>query len=69
MITQVPIHFCWICDKFVDITTCKIDEHGRAVHEACYIARIALENSARKGPRPCRGVAHSAGAPITRHGP
>jgi len=34
---------CWICGKEVDLKTCKTDEKGLAVHEACYAVRIALK--------------------------
>lgn len=44
------IHLCWICGLRVDGATCKIDERGQAVHEACYVKRIAFENGARKVP-------------------
>lgn len=37
---------CWICGKAVDLETCNIDEHGRGVHENCYVAKMALENGA-----------------------
>jgi hypothetical protein len=32
--------------KYVNLKTCKTDERGKAVHEACYAARLALEASA-----------------------
>ena len=35
---------CWICGKSVDLKTCKIDEHGSAVHEQCHAAKVALKN-------------------------
>lgn len=41
-------HLCWLCGAAVDLRTCKIDEYGEAVHEACSVARIALKNIARK---------------------
>jgi len=41
---QDPIHICWICGNRVSLERCKIDEHGRAVHEDCYVAKIALQN-------------------------
>lgn len=37
-----PPHFCWICGYAVDLRECKIDEHGNAVHEKCYAAKLAL---------------------------
>lgn len=43
MVTQKPIHTCWLCSKDADLTTCKIDEHGKAVHDDCYAAKLALE--------------------------
>jgi hypothetical protein len=35
-------HSCWICGKVVDLSQCNVDEHGSAVHEDCYIAKLAL---------------------------
>ncbi len=69
MSSPISIHLCWLCGEAVDLRTCKIDEYGEPVHEACYTARIVLENAARKAPPSCRGVAHLSGAPITRYGP
>lgn len=34
--------FCWICGKAVDLKTCSTDEHGVAVHEECYVLKMAL---------------------------
>jgi hypothetical protein len=42
---------CWICSKTVDIKDCVTDEHGRSVHEPCYVTRLALESATRKRPR------------------
>jgi hypothetical protein len=39
--TTLPV--CWICGKTVALETCKIDEYGKAVHEACYESKIAFE--------------------------
>ena len=64
MVNKAFPHLCWICGKAVNIDTCKTDEHGRAVHEACYAVRMALENIARKAPA---SVTHSTASPITRH--
>jgi hypothetical protein len=36
---------CWICGGGVSLETCKTDEHGKAVHEECYVARMALERA------------------------
>jgi hypothetical protein len=35
-------YWCWICGNEVDLTTCYTDEHGAAVHENCYIVKLAL---------------------------
>jgi hypothetical protein len=48
---------CWICGKTVDIKDCVTDEHGRSVHEPCYVTRLALESATRKRPRSDGGVA------------
>ena len=37
-----PSRICWICGKSVSLENCKIDEHGSAVHEECYVAKVAL---------------------------
>lgn len=47
MVTQNPIHLCWICGKSVDVRSCKTEEHGQAVHEACYTAKLALERTTK----------------------
>jgi len=39
---------CWICGHAVPLEECKIDEHGLAVHDKCYVAKLALE----KNPSP-----------------
>lgn len=36
---------CWICGKVIDLSDCKVDEHGLAVHEACYVARCVTGKS------------------------
>ena len=44
--TQRPsssLPMCCLCDRPVEIEHCKTDEHGRAIHEQCYVARLALE--------------------------
>jgi Protein of unknown function (DUF2934) len=40
-----PTHayFCAICGHALDLETCKINEHGTAVHGNCYV-RVALAN-------------------------
>jgi hypothetical protein len=36
---------CSICNKPVDLKTCKTDEGGRAVHEDCYVLREVLKTA------------------------
>lgn len=31
---------CVICRKFVQLEESKADEHGRAIHEECYIFKV-----------------------------
>jgi hypothetical protein len=33
---------CWICGHTVELETCKTDENGMAVHENCYVLKVAL---------------------------
>jgi hypothetical protein len=40
---QMPSYNCWICGYEVSLERCKIDEHGRPVHEQCYVAKIQLQ--------------------------
>jgi hypothetical protein len=47
------ISFCWICGLVVDLRTCKTDEHGNAVHEACYATRIRMNDEALKQMQIC----------------
>lgn len=39
-----PTQMCWICGRIVRLDACKTDEHGCAVHEQCYVAKMALAN-------------------------
>jgi hypothetical protein len=32
---------CAICSQLVDLKHCKTDENGNAVHEGCYVEKIA----------------------------
>ncbi|HEV2400306.1 MAG TPA: hypothetical protein VGS27_25435 [Candidatus Sulfotelmatobacter sp.] len=44
---QAPIlylPFCPICNKPVSLETAKADEHGRAVHEECYLLSLKLKH-------------------------
>ena len=40
--------YCWICGNAVDLKTCKTDEHGMAVHEECYLTKVALGKKSRR---------------------
>ena len=31
---------CSICGKSVSLKDCKVDEHGKAVHGTCYVAKV-----------------------------
>jgi hypothetical protein len=44
-LSAMTIHYCRICGHEVSLETCKIDEHGSAVHEACLFARMKDGNS------------------------
>jgi hypothetical protein len=37
---------CWICDKAITLEDCNIDEYGKGVHAACYVAKLAHRNAA-----------------------
>ena len=39
--THIPN--CWICGRAVSLGNSRIDENHLAVHESCYVARMALE--------------------------
>jgi len=41
--TTIPIPNCWICGKAVSLGNSKIDENNLAVHELCYLVKMALE--------------------------
>lgn len=45
MVIDNPVYLCWMCGKRVDVETSKTDEQGKAVHEACYAARLTLERT------------------------
>jgi hypothetical protein len=32
---------CAVCGDTVELERCKTDEHGQAVHQKCYVARLA----------------------------
>jgi hypothetical protein len=41
-------HRCAICKNPVNLEQSKADEHGKAVHEVCYVAKIVGERNRRK---------------------
>jgi len=43
MLLTPMLRLCWICDNPLDVDRCKTDEYGEVVHEACHLARLALE--------------------------
>lgn len=48
-LAAMTTHCCWICNHEVSLETCKIDEHGSAIHEACLLARMKMETASRFG--------------------
>jgi len=42
-LAAMTAHSCWVCGHEVSLETCKVDEQGRAVHEACLFARMKME--------------------------
>jgi hypothetical protein len=43
-----PTHMCWICGTAVNQEQSTTDEHGNAVHERCYAAKLALSTESVK---------------------
>jgi hypothetical protein len=41
---QKTLRICWICGNPTPLETCKIDEHGLPVHEACHTLKLSLQN-------------------------
>jgi hypothetical protein len=41
-LAAMTTHYCWVCGQEVSLETCKVDEHGSAVHEACLVARMRM---------------------------
>jgi hypothetical protein len=39
--TTMHIPNCWICGRAVSLGNSKIDENHLAVHESCYVAKMA----------------------------
>ena len=50
MVSIHSVHYCWICGKVVSLESCKIDEHGSAVHERCYVAKVAFNSGTPAQP-------------------
>lgn len=48
--TGIDSTCCWICGRDVSLKDCKTDEHGRAVHEECYVTRTRLESETLRVP-------------------
>lgn len=42
---QLSLPICSICKKPVQLETSKTDEDGMAVHEDCYVSKVALGES------------------------
>jgi hypothetical protein len=47
-LAAMTTHYCWICGHEVSLDTCKIDEHGSAVHGACLFARMKKETASSR---------------------
>jgi hypothetical protein len=50
-LAAMTTHYCWICGHDVSLETCKVDEHGSAVHEACLFARMKMESTSSRALR------------------
>jgi len=50
------MYFYWIAGQ-LDLETCKTDEHGMAVHENCYVLKVALAKESK--PLTVRIPAHA----------
>jgi hypothetical protein len=62
-----PRQMCWICGKLVELETCKTDEHGNAVHERCYAAKMALSREAQmSSKKPPNAMPQMAKMPSAR---
>ena len=47
-LAAMTTHYCWVCGHEVSLETCKVDEHGCAVHEACLFARMKMESASSR---------------------
>jgi hypothetical protein len=62
-----PSQMCWICGKLVELETCKTDEHGNAVHERCYAAKMVLSHEPQmSGKKPPSATPRMAKMPSPR---
>ena len=41
---------CWICGHSTSLETCKVDEHGLPVHEACHTLKLSLHTATLAEP-------------------
>jgi hypothetical protein len=46
--TSSSLPTCCLCDRPIEIEHSKTDEYGRAIHEQCYVARLALEMATKQ---------------------
>ena len=51
-LAAMTAHCCSVCGHVISLETCKVDEHGSAVHEACLFARMKMETAARNEAPP-----------------
>jgi nitroimidazol reductase NimA-like FMN-containing flavoprotein (pyridoxamine 5'-phosphate oxidase superfamily) len=51
MVSDLDRHVCWICGRVVVLDNCKTDEQGFAVHQACNLARLALNKEGKPGSK------------------
>ena len=47
-LAAMTAHYCWICGHDVSLETCKVDEHGSAVHEPCLFARMKMKTASSR---------------------
>ena len=43
-------HICWICGHPTPLETCKVDENGLPVHEACQALKFSLQSRTVSNP-------------------
>jgi hypothetical protein len=51
MTSHTRLCICWICGKTMPLEACKIDEHGRAVHEECCVSRLMLQSASSESSK------------------